>query len=49
MLGVFLSIFVYMKDKDAVDTPTIILCGIALALYMSRLVRLDIRWRLLGR
>jgi len=34
MIGVLPSIFAYMKDKnaykDAVDTPAIILCGIAL-------------------
>jgi len=32
MLGVFLSTLVYMRDKDAVDTHMIILCGIALEL-----------------
>lgn len=32
MLGVFPSILVYMTDEDAVDTPIIILYGIALAL-----------------
>jgi len=35
MLGVFPNILVYMTDKDAVDTPTIILCGIALYLFIE--------------
>ena len=38
MLGVFPSILLYMTNKDAVDTPTIILYGIALTncIFISR-------------